>query len=153
MSRSADGTRGVPHGPTPGRTVVGAFGVLVAAYGGWLLAQEVLGDTEALVSVALWLGGGLVLHDLVLVPATLAVSWAAGRVLPGPWRAALAGGLVVLGSTTLVAVPVLVGLGGYEPNDTLLDRDYWAGWWTVAALVAAGVVVVGLVRQRRVRHA
>lgn len=136
-----------------GRLALGALGVAVAAYGAWLLAAELLGDTAALTSALVWLAAGALLHDLVLVPLTLAVSWAAGHVLPGAWRAALAGGLVVLGSVSLVAVPVLLGLGGDEQDDSLLSRDYVAGWWTVAGLTALGVVAAGVLRQRRLRRA
>ncbi|NYG56145.1 hypothetical protein [Nocardioides perillae] len=154
MSRAGSSTRGAPAGGGTGRLALGCVGVALVAYGGWLLAAELLGDRAASTSALLWLAGGALLHDLVLVPATVLVSWLAARVLPGPWRAALAGGLVVLGSTTLVAVPLLVGIGGYEPNTTLLSRDYWQGWWALAVATGLGVVVVGLVRQRRsARHA
>ena len=44
------------------RILVGAVGVAVAAYGGWLLVANA--ETSDLVEVAIWLAAGVVLHDL-----------------------------------------------------------------------------------------
>ena len=91
-------------------------GVAVAAYGAWLLLQEDLSD---LVDTAVWLAGGVVLHDFVLVPLTLLVGLALVRLLPANLRAPAVGGLVVLGTVTLMAVPVLGGSGRErrQPDD------------------------------------
>ena len=49
-------------------------------YGAYELVQQA-GWPRAF-DVAKWLGGGLLLHDLVLVPIVLAVVWAIGRIAP-----------------------------------------------------------------------
>jgi hypothetical protein len=125
--------------------LLGALGVAAAAYGAWSLLGEGLADT---MTTAIWLAGGVVLHDFVLVPLTLAVCWLGARVLPTGRRATLAAGLVVLGTLTLVAVPVLGGWGANSDNATILDRDYATGWLVVATLTSAGVLA-GLVTSRR----
>ena len=56
----------------------------------------------------------------------------------------------MLGSVTLLAVPVLGRFGARADNPTLLDRDYIAGWLVLAGLVAVGVAAGTLVRSRRV---
>ena len=119
------------------RLLLGALGVAVATYGGWLLLQEDLSD---LVDTAVWLAGGVVLHDFVLVPLTLLLGLALVRLLPANLRAPVAGGLVVLGTVTLMAVPVLGGWGANADNPTILDRNYPVGW-----LVAAGVTMLVVV--------
>ena len=116
------------------RLLLGVLGVAVAAYGAWLLLQEDLTD---LVATAVWLAGGVVLHDFVVVPLTLLLGLALTRLLPANLRAPLVGGLVVLGTVTLMAVPVLGGWGANADNPTVLDRDYPAGW-----LVFAGVTML-----------
>ena len=78
------------------------------------------------------------LHDFVLVPLTLLLGLALIRLLPANLRAPVAGGLVVLGSVTLLAVPVLGRFGARADNPTLLDRDYAAGWLVVAGVTIAG---------------
>ena len=50
------------------------------------------------------------------------------RGCPRSVRAPAAVALVVLGSVTLLAVPVLGRFGARPDNPTLLDRDYSAGW-------------------------
>ncbi len=119
------------------RLLMGAVGVAGAAYGAWLLLGEDFGD---LVNVAVWLAAGVVLHDFVLVPLTLGVCWLGMRALAPGARAPAAAGLVVLGTLTVLAVPVLGGWGANRDNTTILDRSYTAGWLVVAALVVAGVV-------------
>lgn len=123
-----------------GRVLLGAGGVAVAAYGGFLLLSRQ--EPDQLVGAATWLALGVLLHDLVLVPLTLLVAWVGIRLLPPGARGPAAVVLVVLGSVTLLAVPVLGGFGRRPDNPTLLDRDYTAGWLVLAGLVL-GIVLVG----------
>jgi hypothetical protein len=119
------------------RLLIGFFGIAATAYGAWLLLQEDLAD---LVDTAVWLAAGVVLHDFALVPLTLVVGLALTRMLPANYRALAAGGLIVLGTLTLLAVPVLGGWGANADNPTILDRDYAAGWLVLAAVILAVVV-------------
>ncbi|MEZ5095067.1 MAG: hypothetical protein R2731_02430 [Nocardioides sp.] len=73
------------------------------------------------------------------------------RLLPGWLHGPAAAGLVVLGSLTLVAVPVLGLFGARPDNPTLLDRPYLTGWLALAGVVLAGVAVAGLRAHRRSR--
>jgi hypothetical protein len=131
------------------RVVLGAVGVLVGLYGAWLLLDRT--GTDQLVSAVVWLGGGVALHDAVLAPVVVVAGVLVARLLPPALRAPLAVVGVVVGSVTLLAVPVIGGFGRRPDNPTLLDRDYAAGWLVVVAVV---VVVVGcgtLVGERRRR--
>ena len=127
---------------------LGAIGVLLAAYGGWLLVTR----GHDLDNVVVWLVAGVVLHDGVLAVATIVLGAIAVRLVPPPARAPLAVGFVVLGSVTLLAVPVLGRFGERPDNTTLLDRDYTAGWLVLAAITAVAVVAASLVRSRRTRR-
>lgn len=131
------------------RGLLGLAGVAAGLWGAWLLLGPDRGDTAALVSTVVWLGGGVLLHDVVLAPLVLLLGFVAVRLLPGGWRAAVAGGLVVLGSVTLLAIPVLGRFGAKPDNPTLLDRAYGPGWLAMAAGVVLGTLVVGLLRRRR----
>jgi len=133
------------------RLVLGAAGVLVGCYGAFLLLSR--GDGEDLRSAAVWLAGGVLLHDVVLAGLTLAVGAVVTRVLPRAARAPATVALVVLGTLTLVAVPVLGRFGARADNPTLLDRPYVAAWLVLAAASLAVVVVASLVRARHARHA
>jgi hypothetical protein len=121
------------------RGILGALGVLVGLFGAWLLLSRQ--DTDQLVGAATWLAGGVVLHDFVLTPIVLAVAWLGSRLLPRPMSAPAVVGLVVLGSVTLLALPVLGRFGERPDNATLLDRDYTVGWLVVAGLTLVGVAI------------
>lgn len=128
------------------RIVLVTCGVLAAAYG----ARSLLGEAPRdLLDAALWLGGGVVLHDFVLAPLVLLGALALRRCLPYTWRAPLVVVAIVLGSLTLVAIPVLGRFGARPDNPSLLDRPYVAGWLGLLALgllLAAGHVLAQRVR-------
>ena len=121
------------------RWALGSIGVLVAGYGGWLLGTRQAGDQ--LVSAAQWLVAGVIVHDLLLAPVVLVLVAVAARLLPHSARAPVAVLLVVVGSVTLMAVPVLGGFGRRPDNPSLLDRDYVAGWLVLVAVLGAAVAV------------
>jgi hypothetical protein len=127
------------------RVALGGLGVVVGGYGAWL----VLSRGHDLLNLVLWLAGGVVLHDGVLAVVVLAIGAVAVRLLPRSAKAPAVVGLVVLGSVTLLAVPVLGRFGARSDNPTLLDRDYTVGWLVLAGLVLVGVVTASLVGSRR----
>lgn len=126
---------------------LGGLGVLAALYGVFLVLsrQEGLARLE---SVGIWLVGGVVLHDAVLAPLVIGLAWLV-RGTPTTWRRPAVVGLVVLGSLTLLAVPVLTGLGARADNPTLLDRPYGWSWLVTLVVVVALVVVAAVVGARR----
>jgi hypothetical protein len=128
------------------RLTIGAVGLAVLAYGAFLLLDT--GWTN-IGRTAWWLVGGVVVHDGFLAPATIVVVVIASRLLPEWARGPAAVGLVVLGSLTLLAIPVLGRFGARSDNPSLLDRNYTAGWLAVAGVVVAGVGVAAWWRRRR----
>ena len=129
------------------RVLVGGLGVLVGSYGAWLLLTRQ--DTDALISAVIWLGAGVVLHDFVLAPLVLLLLYVGARVLPARVRRVATVGVVVLGTATLFAIPVLGRFGARPDNPTLLDRNYVLGWLVLAGLTLLCVVVAALVGSRR----
>jgi multisubunit Na+/H+ antiporter MnhE subunit len=129
-----------------------ALGTPVMVYGAYELVQQ-MGWSRAF-DVAKWLGGGLVLHDLVLVPIVLTLVWATGRIAPGIVRVPLRVG--VLGSALIVAVawPALRGYGDRPDNPTVHPLDYGSSVLTALALLWGAVAtwsVVVVLRSRRPR--
>ncbi len=133
-----------------GRILLGALGVVVAGWGVWTLLTNQRPDQ--LVAAAVWLAGGAIAHDFVLAPAVLVAGWLLVRMLPLWMRGPATAGAVVLGTVTLVALPVLGGWGRRADNPSLLPRDYWTGWILVATIVAIAVVAAGLVVRSRQGH-
>ena len=118
------------------RVVIGLVGVAASLYGLFLLLGQ---GASQVVDAGTWLVGGVVAHDALLAPLVLLLGVLAARLLPDVARAPVVVGLVVLGTVTLVAVPVLGRFGASPGNPTLLDRDYVAGWCVLAGLTAAAV--------------
>jgi hypothetical protein len=128
------------------RVVLGVAGTAAAAYGAWLLRDDSL---DTLVGIATWLVSGVLLHDLLLAPLTVVLVVVAARWLPAGWRAPAAAALVVVGSTTLWAVPVLGRFGARPDNPTLLDRNYLAGWALVVGLTLLATLAWARLRSGR----
>ena len=128
------------------RVVLGLLGLAGTAYGVLLLLD--LGWDQVR-DAGTWLVGGVVAHDAVLAPVVLVVGLLVLRLVPRVARAPVAVGLVVLGTVTLVAVPVLGRFGASPGNPTLLDRDYVAGWWALVGLTVVVVAGAVVVRARR----
>ena len=120
------------------RAALAVAGLATGAYGAFRLLE--LGWAN-LAATLTWLAAGVLLHDAVLAPATIALAAVGIAVLPRRLRGPSAGGLLVLGTLTVTAVPVLGRFGARGDNPTLLDRDYTAGWLVVAVLVLGGVGV------------
>jgi len=128
------------------RALVGALGVGAGTYGVVLLLDLGPDDLRA---AAIWLVGGVVLHDGVLAPLTIAVCFLVARAWRGRIPAPVVVGVVVLATITVVAVPVLGRFGARPDNPTLLDRNYVLGWLGIATLTVVAVVAAILPSRNR----
>ena len=88
-------------------------------------------------SLALWLAGCLVAHDLVLAPLVFAFGRRLRRAASGALLGLLQVCLFVSGVLVLVSIPVLGRFGERPDNPTLMPRNYALG-----IIVALGVVWV-----------
>ncbi|CUR55752.1 conserved membrane hypothetical protein [metagenome] len=127
------------------RVLVAAPGVMMGLYGLYLLIDLGL---DNLLATALWAAGGVVAHDGVLAPVVLLGCLLGLRVLPAAARAPAAVALVVLGTLTVVAIPVLGRFGARPDNPTLLDRDYVPAWLAIAGLTLLAAVLAGVLASR-----
>jgi hypothetical protein len=129
------------------RLAIAAPGLAAGLYGVWSLREVDLGDWWSLLA---FLGGGVLVHDLVLAPAVVVLGALTVRLAPAAWRGPMAVGLVVWGGLTIMAIPVLGRFGALADNPTLLDRPYLTSWAVGTALVVVAVGLAGTVRARRV---
>jgi len=116
-----------------------ALGTPVMVYGATELLHET-GSSRAF-AVGRWLGAGLLLHDLVLVPIVLALVWVIGRAAPPRLAVPLRAG--ILGSALIVAVawPALRGYGRRAGNPSVHPLDYTS---SVITALATLWIVLGL---------
>ncbi|WP_328394005.1 hypothetical protein OHS70_04850 [Streptomyces sp. NBC_00390] len=121
------------------RFAVGTVGVALMGFGAWLLFGA--GDVRDPWDAVVWLGGAIVLHDLIIAPVVLAVGFLLAAL---PARGTLRAVLIVCGALTLVALPPLLRPGA-PTNPSALPLDYLRNWLltlgAVAALAAAVLIL------------
>jgi hypothetical protein len=133
------------------RAVLLAAGLAAAVYGVWRLLDLGWENTRATIT---WLVGGVVVHDGVFAPLVLVAGLVAVRLVPRRRLAPVVVILVVLVPVTLAGIPELGRFGARADRPTLLDRDYWLGWWVMVTLVVATVAVgVAIAGRRRMLDA
>lgn len=139
-----------------GRLLFLTPGAVMAGYGGWLLLGQVSWRPAYLISLGGWLFGGVPLHDAVVAPAVGLAGLAVARLLPPPWRGAVAGAAAGTAVLLLVAVPLLWRPDAAAPNPGLHDRGHagglalWIGLlWTVLLLTAGARAAQAAIRARR----
>lgn len=125
------------------RVVLVVLGLLPLGYGAWLLVRTQ--GSGQLREVATWAVAGVLLHDAAIAPLAAGLGWLGDRFLPRAASSAAAVAFILIGTVSVVAVPVLDGHAAGGRNHTLLDRDYAGGWLLVvgAVLVATAAGVGG----------
>jgi hypothetical protein len=124
-----------------------ALGTPVMIYGAYELVQQV-GWPRAF-DVATWLGGGLLLHDLVLAPIVLVLVWAIGRIASPAARTPLRVGVLGSGLILAVAWPALRGYGDRPDNPTVHPLDYGSAVLTALALLWGAMSLWSLLARLR----
>lgn len=130
------------------RVILGAIGVALGAFGLWSLLRI---GVSNLANTVGWLAAGVILHDFVLSVAIIGLVAAGAAVLRPSWRGPAAAWLVIVGTVTIMAIPVLGRFGERPDNPTLLDRNYWVGWLVFVGLTTLGVLAVGRLAHRHGR--
>ncbi len=128
------------------RWLLGICALPFAGYGGWLLLSRQ--DLDQLTNAGLWLVTGVVAHD-VAFSGVVVLGGLALALLPRTSQAPAAVALVVVGSLTLVALPMMSGFGKISDNPTHLDRPYVAAWLGMVGAAVLIVVLASVLRSRK----
>ena len=111
---------------------------------------RLLVNGPALINYLIFAAAGLIAHDLLIAPLTLAVGAGLARLLPRSLRTPVRIALLASAVTALVALPLVLGYGHHASNPSALPLDYARG---LALTVAAIWLVTGLVfAARRLRR-
>ncbi|WP_187587900.1 hypothetical protein [Gordonia sp. OPL2] len=118
------------------RVALVVIGVGAVAYGVSLMWGFSTADQ---ISIVIWLAVGLFLHDAVLAPVALAVSWVLRRWLPPWWSRSVLIALALTNVVVLLALPVILPRPADDgaANSSVLDRDYWLGLTIVIVVIWA----------------
>ena len=129
------------------RAVLALVGVGFGLWGVWQMREF---ELDQLLSTGSWLAGGILVHDAVLAPLTVALGVAASRLLPGRFRAAAGLAFLVWATLTVTFIPVLSGQGGKPDNDTILDRPYVLSWLVLTGVLTGAAVIAAQRRKQTV---
>jgi hypothetical protein len=135
-----------------------AVGGAIMTFGAWGLWDAL--DGVRLLRWVGWFAAGLLVHDGLVVPSTVAVGWLVRRVVPAGARATVQAGLALSAVLALVTWPLVRGYGRAAQggtNPTLLPFDYGRNLLVVLAVVwgslAAAAVARRVARSRRAGRA
>ena len=135
---------------TPGRPHRRGAGFWVSAAVGWTVIAVALEgilsnriDTRP-ASLARFVVGGALLHDLVVAPLVLVLAAVVVKLVPGRARPIVQAALVVTAAVALFSFPLVRGYGLAARNPTSLPHNYALNLavvlgvvWAVAALALA----------------
>jgi hypothetical protein len=96
-----------------------------------------------------FVAGGILLHDLVVVPLALVGAYLLNRAVPAPWRRWVQVTLVVAAPLALFAYPMVRGFGRIPGNPTALPHDYATNLALVVTAVVAIVAALATTHRRR----
>ena len=133
-----------------GRWLLYALGTAAVLYGFWGLFATA--EKTRPVFAALWFGGGVAVHDGLLVPVVLLLGAAVVRWVPLVARPVVQGALFVSGTVSLVAFPLVGGFGGAAGNPSANPLPYGRNLALVLGVVWAGAAVLVVLRARRARR-
>ncbi len=121
------------------RVAVAGLGVLTMAWGAWLVLRG--GRATDPVGVAAWLGGVVIVHDVVLAPAVVVLSVVAAHVLKPRPRAVVQSAFVVCATVAVTSAPLWLGRLVHRLPTANSSVDPW-DYPRNLVLVLGGVVAV-----------
>lgn len=116
------------------RIPLGIAGVLLGLFGVFRLLTQV--PPSALVILALWLVGALVIHDGILSPVVVGVGWAVARVVPPRARRYLQGALIMAALVTVIAIPMIYRQDSQPRSKSMLLQDFGANLTLLIGIIA-----------------
>jgi len=132
------------------RIILVLAGLLLLAFGVFRLLTEI--PTGSLIKLGIWLLAALIIHDILISPAVVGVSWTLRRTVPDRGRRYLQWALIMVAVLTVIALPMIVLRGSQPPVKALLLRDYAANLALLIGLIALVTLLIYGVRVARDRH-
>jgi len=132
------------------RLSIGAIGLVFLSYGAW----RILGNSDRTNprGLARWLIGAVIIHDGILVPATMVVGFLLTHLVSSRARRYVQGALITSGLVAVIAIPLIDRRGSQPAVKGLELQNYGLHLAVLIALivgVTAAAYVVRVVLDRR----
>lgn len=111
-------------------------GILLALFGAVNIFATV--PFGALIVLALWMIGAVIIHDGIIAPATVTIGWALAKVIPPRARRYVQAFLISGGLITIIAIPLILRRNTQPVSKAILQQNY-AGNLTVLLGIIAGL--------------
>jgi hypothetical protein len=131
------------------RIALAVAGLVLGCYGVFRLVTEV--PHPKLLVLGFWLVGALVIHDGILSPLVVAISWVLARVVPPRGRRYLQFALITGGLVTVIALPMIHRQKIGPANKAILRQNFSVNLSIVLALIAVLTLAAYAVRVARDR--
>lgn len=138
----------VPAGVFWSLAVIGLAVIGFGLYGVWVHRGTGILDVR-LRPVLTWTLGAIVIHDLVVAPASLVIGRGLRRVRPRLLRAPLQTALAATALVTLLAFPLVRGYGARASAPSRLPLNYTVGYLVLLGVVWTGCAAWAWWRTRR----
>lgn len=129
------------------RLPLGIAGILLALFGVFRLLTQI--PPSALVILALWLVGALVIHDGILSPVVVGVGWAVSRFIPPRARRYLQGALIMAALVTVIAIPMIYRQDSQPRSKSMLLQNFGLNLSLLIGIIAALSLLAYAVRVAR----
>ncbi len=131
------------------RIALAAVGLLLGSFGVFRLVTEV--PHAKLLVLGFWLVGALVIHDGILSPLVVSISWVLARVVPPRGRRHLQFALIAGGLVTVIALPMIHRQKIGPANKAILRQNFTANLTIILAVIAVLTLAAYAVRVARDR--
>ena len=133
------------------RIALAAAGLLLLLYGVFRLVTQV--PHAKLIVLAFWLIGALIIHDGILSPLVVSISWVLARVVPPRARRYLQLALIAGGLVTVIALPMIHRQKIGPAQKALLRQNFAANLTIILAVIAVLTLSAYAIRVARDRVA
>ena len=131
------------------RAMLATIGAAMIVFG----VVSAIGSPDLRISNQLiFLFGGLILHDALLLPVFILAGAVVRRVVPPTYRAIVQAALIVTAAVSVVALPFILGYGRTPDLPSALPRDYLGGYAIVLGVVWLTAAVLIVRREIRADH-
>jgi hypothetical protein len=129
--------------------ILAVTGIALGAFGVFRLLTEI--PRHSLLILAVWLAAALIIHDAVLEPSVVGVSWLLRRHLSDRSRRYVQLALIMIAFVAVIATPMIFLRNTQPAEKALLLRNYGANLILIIAIIAVLSLILYAVRVARDR--
>ena len=117
------------------RIALAVAGLLLGGFGVFRLFTQV--PHPKLIMLGIWLIGALVIHDGILSPLIVSLSWVLAKVIPPRARRYVQLALIMSAIVTVIAIPMIYRRGHQPQVKAILQQNFGGNLTVLIGIIAA----------------